>query len=306
MGLQASITVLPAEIALPGQRQRLSGGIAFDGEDKQFAEPGCLGECADETAGILRGPVGQFGGVAAANFYRITVFQKTACQCFGYVARPKHSNLHCAPPMMASLDAECERFKKAETPVPLDRPRISPYGTWISIWGILKVGPPRDVPSQMTLLSRNVWEAAAGVSLMAGLTVGAVLYLRRKRPTEEELERARRKLLAQAGRLIDGMLLDVREITLDDGRALTMLEYSYRSSGVDYECSQDITTLLGIMDTGLMRAGFPCTVRYQPGNPQNSIVVSESWSGLRSTLPVFPHVDSRKQHDLGQLRPDQS
>ncbi|WP_348264376.1 hypothetical protein P8935_07530 [Telmatobacter sp. DSM 110680] len=158
----------------------------------------------------------------------------------------------------------------------------------------------------MTLLSRNVWEAAAGVSLIAGLTVGAVLYLRRKRPTEEELERARRKLLAQAGRLIDGMLLDVREITLEDGRTLTMLEYSYRSSGVDYECSQDITTLLGIMDTGLMRAGFPCTVRYQPGNPQNSIVVSESWSGLRSTLPVFPHVDARKHHDLGQLRPDQS
>ena len=72
---------------------------------------------------------------------------------------------------------------------------------------------------------------------MAGLTVGAVLYLRRKRPTEEELERARRKLLAQAGRLIDGMLLDVREITLEDGRTLTMLEYSYRSSGVDYELS---------------------------------------------------------------------
>jgi len=168
------------------------------------------------------------------------------------------------------------------------------------------VGPLSDVPSKMTLLSRNVWEAAAGVSVIAGMAVGAVLYLRRKRPTEEELERARRKLLAQSGRLIDGMLLDVREITLEDGRELTMLEYSYRSAGVDYECSQDITTLLGVVDTGLMRAGFPCTVRYQPGNPQNSIVISESWSGLRSTLPVFPHVDSRKRHDLEQLRADQS
>ena len=76
---------------------------------------------------------------------------------------------------------------------------------------------------------------------MAGLTVGAFLYLRRKRPTEEELERERRKMLALSGRLIDGMLLDVREITLEDGRPLTMLEYSYRSAGVDYECSQDIT-----------------------------------------------------------------
>jgi hypothetical protein len=138
---------------------------------------------------------------------------------------------------------------------------------------------------------------------MTGLAVGAVLYMRRKRPTEEELERTRRKMLAQSGRLIDGMLLDVRELTLEDGRDLTMLEYSYRSAGVDYECSQDITTLLNIVDTGEMRAGFPCTVRYQPGSPQNSIVISESWSGLRSNLPVYP-IEAPKRGDLGQLRPD--
>jgi hypothetical protein len=156
----------------------------------------------------------------------------------------------------------------------------------------------------MTLDSRSAWEAAAGVTLVAGLAVGAVLYLRRKRPTEEELERARRKMLALSGRVIDGMLLDIREITLEDGRSLTMLEYSYRSAGVDYECSQDITTLLSVVDTGQMRAGFPCSVRYQPGNPQNSIVISESWSGLRSSLPVYPLTEPPKHQDLGQLRPD--
>ncbi len=156
----------------------------------------------------------------------------------------------------------------------------------------------------MTLDSRNAWEAAAGVTLMAGLAVGAILYLRRKRPTEEELERARRKMLALSGRVIDGMLLDIREITLEDGRSLTMLEFSYRSAGVDYECSQDITTLLTVVDPGEMRAGFPCSVRYQPGNPQNSIVISESWSGLRSSLPVYPLTGPPKHQDLGQLRPD--
>jgi hypothetical protein len=158
----------------------------------------------------------------------------------------------------------------------------------------------------MTLLNRDVWEAAAGVTLVAGLAVGAVLYLRRKRPTEEELERARRKMLALSGRVIDGMLLDIREITLEDGRSLTMLEYSYRSAGVDYECSQDITTLLNMIDPAEMRAGFPCSVRYQPGNPQNSIVLAESWSGLRSSLPVYPLIGSSKRQDIGQLRPDQS
>jgi hypothetical protein len=138
------------------------------------------------------------------------------------------------------------------------------------------------------------------------VAVGVVLYLRRKRPTEEELERARRKMLALSGRLIDGMLLDIRETTLEDGRSLTMLEYSYRSAGVDYECSQDITTLLSMIDPAEMRAGFHCSVRYQPGNPQNSIVLAETWSGLRSSLPVFPRRAQSKPHDLGQLRPDQS
>lgn len=156
----------------------------------------------------------------------------------------------------------------------------------------------------MTLLSRNAWEAAAGISLMAGLTVGAVLYLRRKRPTEEELERARRKMLSATGRLIDGMLLDIRQMSIEDGRELTFLEYSYRSGGVDYECSQDITTLLNVMDTNQLRAGFPCTVRYEMGKPQNSIVIAESWSGLRTSLPVFPSADPGKRRDLGQLHPD--
>jgi len=140
----------------------------------------------------------------------------------------------------------------------------------------------------MTLINRNAWEAAAAVTLVATLAAGTVLFLRRKRPTTEELEQARRKALAQTGRLIDGMLLDVREMQTEEGQTLTMLEYNYRSGGVDYECSQDITTLLHVVDPALMRAGFPCSVRYQTGSPQNSIVIAEGWTGLRSTLPVFP------------------
>jgi hypothetical protein len=155
----------------------------------------------------------------------------------------------------------------------------------------------------MTLLTnRTTWEAAAGLTLIAGVAAGAIFYMRRKKPTEEELERARRKMLSQSGRLIDGMLLDIREMTLEDGRPLTMLEYSYRSAGVDYECSQDVSTLLTVVDPAQVRAGFPCTVRYQPGNPQNSIVLAESWSGLRSSLPVYPA--AAKRTGLGKLSAD--
>ena len=151
------------------------------------------------------------------------------------------------------------------------------------------------------LTNRTTWEAAVGFALAAGLTAGAVFFFRRKKPTEEELERARRKMLSQSGRLVDGMLLDIRELTLDDGRPLTMLEYKYRSAGVDYECSQDVSTLLTVVDPAEVRAGYPCTVRYQPGNPQNSIVLAESWSGLRSSLPVYP---ASKRPSLGKLSTD--
>jgi len=178
----------------------------------------------------------------------------------------------------------------------------------LSLWynrnplcAMLELGRYRSSLAMILLTNRTTWEAAAGITLIAGLTAGAVLYLRRKKPTEEELERARRKMLSQSGRLVDGMLLDIREMAVDDGRPLTMLEYSYRSAGVDYECSQDVTTLLTVVDPTEVRAGFPCTVRYQPGNPQNSIVLAESWSGLRSSLPVYP---APKRPDLGKLSPD--
>lgn len=94
--------------------------------------------------------------------------------------------------------------------------------------------------------------------------------------------------LALTGRLVDGMLLDVRTMPVGDDRTLTMLEYSYRIGGVEYECSQDVTQMRGIVDPAEVRAGFPCSVRYLPGSPQNSIVVAEEWSGLRVALPELP------------------
>ena len=137
----------------------------------------------------------------------------------------------------------------------------------------------------MTLINSRAWEATAGLALIASATAGAVWWIRRKRPAPDEIERARRLLLAHSGRLVDGMLLDVCELDTEDGRKLTLLEYSYRIGGADYECSQDITTMLDVVDPAELRAGFPCSVRYQQSSPQNSIVVAEGWSGLRERLP---------------------
>jgi len=134
----------------------------------------------------------------------------------------------------------------------------------------------------------GAWGIGSGAILVA--VVGAAVLWRRlrKRPTAEEVERSRREFLVHSGRLVDGTLLDFYDVAAEDGRSLTMLLYNYRVAGVDYECSQEIGTLRSPAEVEKIQLGFPCTVRYQPGNPQNSIVIAEAWSGLRSGLPSLP------------------
>ncbi len=135
------------------------------------------------------------------------------------------------------------------------------------------------------ILLRNAddWEIAAGLAATVVVAASALWLVLRKRPTADEIERARRLFLVQSGRLVDGMLLDIYDVEAKDGRTLTMLLFNYRIGGVNYECSQDITAMREVVNAAEVRAGFPCTVRYQPGNPQNSIVVGEGWTGLRET-----------------------
>ncbi|MGA2350078.1 MAG: hypothetical protein ABSF70_06580 [Terracidiphilus sp.] len=159
----------------------------------------------------------------------------------------------------------------------------------------------------MTHINANVWEIALGSAMLVTLLAVGLWLLLRKRPTAEEQERARRLFLARSGRLVDGMLLDICEFEAQakdgTGRTLTMLLYSYRIGGVDYESSQDITDMRGVVDTAQVRIGFPCSARYQPGNPHNSIVVAEEWTGLREGLPVLPAYDDPDPLDLSHLQP---
>jgi len=155
----------------------------------------------------------------------------------------------------------------------------------------------------MILRQTDNWEIAAGISAAILAAATAAWLVLRKRPSAEEVERARRRFLVQSGRLVDGMLLDIYEVEANDDRKLTMLLFSYRIAGVDYECSQDITAMRDIVNAADVRAGFPCTVRYQPGNPYNSIVVGEGWTGLRERIPQLPSFDNPDPIDLSHLRP---
>jgi hypothetical protein len=57
---------------------------------------------------------------------------------------------------------------------------------------------------------------------------------------------------------------------------------------VVYECSQDVTMLRHLVNIYDCRLGFPASVRYDPHNPGNSLVVAENWSGLRDTANSVP------------------
>ena len=121
---------------------------------------------------------------------------------------------------------------------------------------------------------------ALAVVVIAVLTV-AYLLLRRKPKTADDLEGERRAWLDRIGRITDGTVIDVQEMPGTSKRAATLLIYQYDVAGVSYEASQDVTYLRHFINLHSCRLGLPTSVRFDPHNPGNSIVVSERWMGLR-------------------------
>ena len=119
--------------------------------------------------------------------------------------------------------------------------------------------------------------ATGGAALL-----GVYALLRRKPKTAEELERERRAWLEGAGRITDGTVIDVQELAAaNHHHAAVMLIYKYDVAGVSYECSQDVTYLRHWINLHSCRLGLHTSVKYDPQNPGNSLVVSENWMGLR-------------------------
>jgi hypothetical protein len=135
----------------------------------------------------------------------------------------------------------------------------------------------------------------SGVSVAAALAAGCVVYwMSRKRPSPDELERDRRDTLVQSGRIIDATVLDIAELSPEESDrplGMQLILYQYDVAGVTYECSQDVTLLQHLVDIHKIRLSFPASVRYDPHNPGNSLIVAEGWSGLRDTansIPIHP------------------
>jgi hypothetical protein len=106
-------------------------------------------------------------------------------------------------------------------------------------------------------------------------------WLRTHRKTPEQIEQERRQRINTSGRITDGTVLDVQEITPNGHGPIQLLIYTYDVGGVSYEASQDITLLRQFVDLHTCRIGLPASVKYDPHNPGNSIVVAEGWIGLR-------------------------
>jgi hypothetical protein len=125
------------------------------------------------------------------------------------------------------------------------------------------------------------------ITLAAALVVLAAFGFRawrRSRMTPEERERHRCALLVAAGKITDAALVEIRDV---------LVFYSYSVRGVEYTASQDISRF-----SNNPSVDFSCviamSVKYDPRNPANSIVLAEAWSGLRAAprpLPEnHPHV----------------
>ena len=132
------------------------------------------------------------------------------------------------------------------------------------------------------------------------LIAGTLLYKwKNRRPTDDELERRRRLHVNQVGRIAEGRVIDLmrQEIPADRKGALgvfrkgngsaaaqnatrQMICYSYSISGVTYETAQDVTGLEARVLPHRLIAGQPASIKYDPSNPSNSILIGDDWSGL--------------------------
>jgi hypothetical protein len=137
----------------------------------------------------------------------------------------------------------------------------------------------------------NWHEAVSLVSL--GIVAAASLYfIFRKKPEDADaLERQRRAYLNRIGRIVEGQVVEVSgQSAVSQGpgsqpgaqASVTpkMLYYSYSISGVSYETAQDVTGLEEQAHLNRVVAGQHASVKYDPSNPSNSILLADDWCGL--------------------------
>ncbi len=156
---------------------------------------------------------------------------------------------------------------------------------------MLKFRAVRHLSPTLHISPDQIGAIAFGITAVTGVAL-YVYFSRKVDPTE--VERLRRVFLAEQGRITDATLVDTSLNQRAGRRAAdtaeldferkepppSVLQYQYRVAGVGYESVQDVSGLTEYVRN--FRIDLPIQIRYDPHNPGNSIVVSESWSGLRA------------------------
>jgi hypothetical protein len=146
-----------------------------------------------------------------------------------------------------------------------------------------------------TLLAEWKLVLAMGAAAIAAVAMIAYAFFRPVEPPEE-VERRRRLHLNQIGRIAEGQVVEFAEHPpeppaakkfgsrarpLPDTGPRHLVSYSYAISGVTYHTAQDITGLEGQVRFERLVTGQPASIKYDPANPSDSILVADDWSGLR-------------------------
>jgi hypothetical protein len=143
------------------------------------------------------------------------------------------------------------------------------------------------------------WKMLATIAgaAVAGFSLIAYAFFR-PAVDPEEAERKRRLHLNQIGRIAEGQVVELAEHQaepeptrrglfggkpqpLTGTRSRQLVSYSYAISGVTYHTAQDITGLESQVRMERLVAGQPASIKYDPSNPVDSILVADDWSGLR-------------------------
>jgi len=143
------------------------------------------------------------------------------------------------------------------------------------------------------------WKMLAALGGGSILAVALIIYaFVHPKVDPEEAERKRRLHLNHIGRIAEGQVVDLSEQqasqaaerhgllssrakNVPDQRPRYLVSYSYSISGVTYHTAQDITGLESQVQFDHLVAGQQASVKYDPSNPSDSILVADDWSGLR-------------------------
>lgn len=132
--------------------------------------------------------------------------------------------------------------------------------------------------------------------LVAVAIAGAFFLFKREPEDSDKLERERRAYLNRIGRIVEGHILECVDAAPDGAQpasrsasakrgapqngAKKLLFYSYSISGVTYETAQDVTGFEEQAYLKRIAVGQSASVKYDPSNPSNSILLADDWSGI--------------------------